>query len=101
MNSASPAVELKPWDAQALALLNAKYQPRFHALWAAAQSALMAIETSGLTAALPSIVSPSPGDRRFVASEWNDLPYFALLKQYYLLTAEYLNDLGDLAPLPD
>src|SRR4051812_36992802 len=103
MNSASPAVELQPAtvDPHLLGLLNARYQPRFHALWAAAQSALLAMQTPGVTAPLPNVVSPSPGDRRFAASEWSDLPYFSLLKQSYLLTAEYLNELADLAPLPD
>ena len=33
--------------------------------------------------------------------EWRELPYFALLKQSYLLAAEYLTELAALAPLPE
>ena len=88
-------------DPQALAELNAKYLPRFQRLWAAAQSALIAASTPGATAQMPIIALPAPGDRRFAAAEWNELPYFALLKQYYLLTAEYMKAFAMLAPLPD
>jgi polyhydroxyalkanoate synthase len=93
-----PAAGISAVDALALSALNARYQPRFQALWAAAQAALMAEAAS---APMPTIASPSPGDRRFTAAEWNELPYFALLKQYYLLSAEYMNELVALAPLPD
>ena len=40
------------------------------------------------------------GDRRFAAREWRELPYFALLKQSYLLDGDYLTELAALAPLP-
>ena len=39
-------------------------------------------------------------DRRFASREWQDLPYFAFLRDGYLLTSEYLNELAALAPLP-
>ena len=45
--------------------------------------------------------APGPGDRRFAAREWRELPYFALLKQGYLLFGEYLNELATLAALPE
>ncbi|MEO7156968.1 MAG: class I poly(R)-hydroxyalkanoic acid synthase, partial [Vicinamibacterales bacterium] len=35
------------------------------------------------------------------AAEWHELPYFALLQQHYLLSAEYLKEVAMLAPLPD
>ena len=40
------------------------------------------------------------GDRRFAARAWRELPYFALLKQGYLLFGEYLSELATLAALP-
>lgn len=86
-------------DPQALAALNAKYQPRFQMLWAAAQNALIAAPIAGASVQIPTVAMPAPGDRRFAAREWNELPYFALLKQYYLLAAEYLKELAELAPL--
>src|SRR4051812_39508757 len=66
-----------PVDAQALMALNAKYQPRFLALASAAQSLLTTPPVSGSVSKIPSVASPAPGDRRFNAAEWNDLPYFA------------------------
>lgn len=44
------------------------------------------------------VVPVPPGDRRFKAPEWSDQPYFALLKQYYLLASEYLTALAELSP---
>ncbi|HZQ59820.1 MAG TPA: class I poly(R)-hydroxyalkanoic acid synthase [Casimicrobiaceae bacterium] len=82
--------------ADQVARINARYQPRFQALWVAAQEALM----QPGAARLPAIAEPPAGDRRFAAPEWNTLPYFALLKQHYLLTAEYLRELAAIAPLP-
>ncbi len=79
-----------------VAALNARYQPRFQALWLAAQRALLQPATAP---ALPVVVEAPPGDRRFAAPEWDALPYFALLKQHYLLTAEYLKELAALAPV--
>jgi polyhydroxyalkanoate synthase subunit PhaC len=35
-------------------------------------------------------------DRRFSTREWQEQPYFALLKDAYLLYAEYLNELAEL-----
>jgi polyhydroxyalkanoate synthase len=83
-----------PVDARALAALNEKYRARIEALWAAAASATNAM------APLPVVVEPAPGDRRFAAPEWDRLPFYALLKQGYLLVAGYLNELAGLATLP-
>jgi len=79
-------------DARTLAALEEKYRPRWEALWSAAAS-------SG--AAIPVVAAPAPGDRRFAAREWSELPFFALMKQGYLLSAEYLTELATLAALPD
>jgi polyhydroxyalkanoate synthase len=86
-------------DRASLAALDAKYRPRFEALWQGAQAALAA--PGGATgSAIPVVAEAAPGDRRFAAPEWTELPYFALLKQGYLLGAEYLRDCVALAPLP-
>ena len=76
-------------DRETLAALNARYEPRLAALWSALQCAVV-----------PTVIEAPPGDRRFAAREWNELPYFALLKQGYLLASEYAKDLSALAPLP-
>src|SRR5439155_14034813 len=98
-------------DPQTLAELNARYEPRFAALWAAVQAAILSppavaasegeaarlgavAASAGKTARLPTIASAPPGDRRFAAREWTDLPYFSLLKQSYLLASEYANELA-------
>src|SRR5215470_14852858 len=36
-------------------------------------------------------------DRRFIAREWREQPYFALLRDAYLLYCDYLRELGDQA----
>jgi polyhydroxyalkanoate synthase len=83
-------------DVHALAALNARAEAQFTALWKAAEAAA----ATGPTAVIPEVIQPSPGDRRFVASEWRALPYFALMKQSYLIASSYLADLAALAPLP-
>ncbi len=86
-------------DPQALSALNAQYQPRWAALWAAAQAVLAAGPDAHAT--LPEIAAADPGDRRFTAREWSELPYFSLLRQGYLLASRYLAELVALAQLPD
>ncbi|WP_296599737.1 class I poly(R)-hydroxyalkanoic acid synthase [Phenylobacterium sp.] len=39
------------------------------------------------------IVTPAKGDKRFNDPDWNDNPVFDVIKQSYLLTANFLNDL--------
>jgi polyhydroxyalkanoate synthase len=86
-------------DPQRLAELNAKYQALWEALWAAALAALMA--DGHAQHPLPEVAHAPHGDRRFAAREWRELPYFALLKQGYLLYGEYLKELAALAALPE
>ncbi|MEP7208549.1 MAG: class I poly(R)-hydroxyalkanoic acid synthase [Casimicrobiaceae bacterium] len=91
----TPAAQ--PGHAEDVAALMASYQPRFQTLWLAAQQTLLHPENGGT---LPVVAEPAAGDRRFAAPEWSALPYFALMKQHYLLTAEYLQALAALSPLP-
>ncbi len=79
--------------AQVLAQVQARYQARFQALAAA----VLALPASGGT--LPEFASPAPGDRRFASAAWREQPFFALLKQGYLLYAEYLREIAGIAPL--
>ena len=46
-----------------------------------------------------SLMAPEAGDRRFAHREWTENPYYAYLKQSYLLAAEYLSELVDQAAL--
>ena len=56
---------------------------------------------AGHAVAAPEIVAAPPGDRRFAAREWSELPYLSLLKQATCSRARYLTELAALAPLPD
>src|SRR4030095_6825202 len=94
-----PAATRAPPDAtscaaSAIADLNARFQSRMQALWRAA------LDLQATGGRLPELVHPLPGDRRFRAAAWGDHPFFALLKQSYLLYADYLRELAHLAPLP-
>jgi polyhydroxyalkanoate synthase len=80
---------LSAYDAQAVAALNDRFAPRFRALWAMSPEANPA----------PAVDAP-PSDRRFAAPAWREQPFFALLKDAYLLYSEYLTELAELAQLP-
>jgi polyhydroxyalkanoate synthase len=41
----------------------------------------------------PPIAAPAPGDRRFSDPEWQNHPLFDVIKQSYLLSSNWLNDL--------
>lgn len=94
-----------PIDPQALAALNAAFAQRWQALWSAVQSA--SLQAPGSTTAdgtpvrVAAVVEAAPGDRRFAGHDWDELPYFALLKQGYLLAGEYAQQLAALAPMPE
>ena len=45
------------------------------------------------------LVAPEPGDRRFAAKEWQDNPYYAYVKQSYLLASRFLAELAESAEL--
>ena len=91
---AAPPSLLPTPDPASLAALNERFQPRFQAL---AQAAFNVPASGGV---LPELVV-STDDRRFKAAAWREQPYFAFLKQAYLLYAEYVRELVSLAPLPD
>ena len=87
---ASPA-ELAVDPAEAAAITE-RYAAKLQELWQAALA-------SG-AGAMPSLVEPKPGDRRFEAEAWQKLPWFALLKQGYLLYGDYLRELANASRLP-
>ena len=91
----TPAPAALPFDPAAIAALNERFAPRFQALWAAAQGSLASV-----AGAVPQVAAPAPNDRRFSSPAWSEQPYFAYLKQAYLLHAEYLNALAAAATLP-
>jgi polyhydroxyalkanoate synthase len=81
------------FDPAALAALNARLAPQVEAL-------LHATVEAGTGAAVPEVIAPLPGDRRFSSVAWRDQPYYALVKQWYLLYAEYCRGMTRLAPVP-
>jgi polyhydroxyalkanoate synthase len=76
-----PAAWVPP---DALAELTQRYQQKFEALW------------SGRSPGDEALASHA-GDRRFSARAWRDQPYFALIKDAYLLYSDYVRELTDLA----
>jgi polyhydroxyalkanoate synthase len=85
MASAPSAAEALPWGNSSL---QRSYFEKQAKLWAALASGKR--ET---------LVAPDPGDRRFMAKEWRDNPYYDYLKQSYLLAARYLEELVEAAQL--
>jgi polyhydroxyalkanoate synthase len=77
------------FDADAVVALNERFAPRVRALW----SSLMG-EPNQADA------EHAVEDRRFAAPAWRELPYFALLKNSYLLYGDYLRELAGLVHLP-
>ena len=59
---------------------------RYMSLWSAA-----ARRATGDT--VDPVATPAKGDKRFNAPEWSENPVFDTIKQSYLLTSEWLNDL--------
>jgi polyhydroxyalkanoate synthase subunit PhaC len=59
---------------------------RYGELWTAASRA-------ALTGQMETIVTPAKGDKRFNAPEWSENPVFDVIKQSYLITADWLNGL--------
>src|ERR671914_317224 len=79
MASAPSAADAFPWGNSSL---QRSYFEKQAKLWAALASGKR--ET---------LITPEPGDRRFMAKEWRDNPYYDYLKQSYLLAAQYLEEL--------
>ena len=73
-----------------------------HSGYAAQQAQLWgALLGGGAQGELPQLVAPEPGDRRFADREWRDNPYYAYLKQSYLLAAKHLAELAERVPLEE
>jgi polyhydroxyalkanoate synthase len=87
----------QPWHdlARQWEQLGARYQTQLQAL---AQAAFQVPAVGGT---LPELVTAAAGDRRFKSAAWRDQPYFAFLKQAYLLYADYMTELARLAPVSD
>jgi poly[(R)-3-hydroxyalkanoate] polymerase subunit PhaC len=47
------------------------------------------------------LVRPEPGDRRFIAREWAEIPAYDYLRQAYLLNASFLKRVADAIPFAD
>jgi polyhydroxyalkanoate synthase len=77
-------------DPAAAAELTERYNRRVEALWQR--------QLDGASAAPPDDAAGArPGDRRFGAKEWREQPFFAWLKDNYLLYADYVRELAALA----
>jgi polyhydroxyalkanoate synthase subunit PhaC len=77
-------------DPTAAAELTERYNHRLEALWRRV--------LAGDAAGVPKSSAPGEGkDHRFAAKEWREQPYFAWLKDSYLLQADYVRELVELA----
>ena len=94
-SKASPCTAFSSADPQELAALAARYQPRWEALWSAAQAVL----ATDARAPMADVIPTPGGDSRFAGSAWHELSYFSLLRQSYLLASEYLTELATHAGL--
>lgn len=77
-----------------VASATSRFRERWTALWQAA------VELPAGDGTLPEVATPAPADRRFQVAAWRTQPFFSLLRQSYLLYAEYLQALAAAAPLP-
>jgi len=75
-------------DSARFAELQSDYAAKQARLWSA-----MLVDRS------EAIAVPEPGDRRFAGKEWRDNPYYAYLKQSYLLASRFLAELAEGAEL--
>lgn len=88
-----------------LAQIQQRYYGEYLALWA--RSAAPQAPDGGAPPAEQRFVSPgdrrlaAPADRRFAAPEWDELPFFRLLRDSYLLNVRWLHELVDAAQLPE
>jgi polyhydroxyalkanoate synthase len=78
----------------AIIALQHEWREKQAALW---QAMLQRDSTTAGTA----LVEPEPGDRRFSHPSWTDSPVFDYLRQAYLLNAQYLKKMADVAPAAD
>jgi polyhydroxyalkanoate synthase len=76
-------------DPEAAGRVTERYNARLEKLWERA--------VAGAHASRPSEAEEAAPDRRFVGRAWREYPYFAWLKDVYLLYAEYLRELAALA----
>jgi predicted outer membrane lipoprotein len=83
---AFPAMPVAWVPPEALAAINARYQQKFEALWS---------RVLGADGVAPAV--QADGDRRFAAKAWREQPYFAFIKDAYLLYSDYVRELTDLA----
>jgi len=79
----TPSAWISP---EALAEIAGRYQQKFETLWSRV-----------VLGGDPVPASHASGDRRFAANAWRDQPYFALLKDAYLLYSDYIREITDLA----
>jgi polyhydroxyalkanoate synthase subunit PhaC len=80
------------FDTRKVTELNERFAPRVQALWTRM--------INGASTLTSEVDTASNDDRRFKAPAWREQPYFAFLKDAYLLYAQYLRELASLAQLP-
>src|SRR6185369_17373481 len=88
-----PPAQASP--AAGIAQVNQRFQAKLAELW----RAVFALPSSG--GRLPDIAVEPESDRRFRSEAWHEQPFYSLLRQSYLLYADYLRELAALAPLTD
>ena len=80
-------------ESSRLAALQSVYAEKQMQLWTSMLGAHAGARASA------ALVASEPGDRRFATREWRDNPYYAYLKNSYLLASRYLSELAESAEL--
>jgi len=82
------------WSARSAryAEIQSRYYQKVMALWSATLARSRGDEGAPVAA-------PSPGDRRFAAREWREVPFYDYVKQSYLLLGEFIREAVEAAEL--
>ena len=81
-------------ESEVMAAMHKEYAEKHAALW----SSMLGRKPGD---AGDAVVSPEPGDKRFVAPEWSESPVFDYMRQAYLLNADLLRKVADAMPIAD
>ncbi|MBW7862336.1 MAG: class I poly(R)-hydroxyalkanoic acid synthase [Rhodocyclaceae bacterium] len=81
-------------DSEQLFQMQKEFAQRHSQLWSA-----MLQQTPGVRG--EPVATPAPGDRRFMAREWTESPFYDYVHQAYLINAGFLEQVSEALPIAD